>query len=139
MLSANTVYTVIIADTVCAVKCFLCAHRFFRRRVISPSAIEEPRPSAQKPLTPQRGVSGFSCAIFLPRRSEQVEARDHAREHDGDHREELDEDVDGRAGGILEGVAHGVADHGSLVLLAALAAVMAGLDILLGIVRRSSP
>ena len=59
-------------------------------------------------------------------------------EHDGNHAQELDEDVDGRAGGILEGIAHGVAHHAGLVAVTALAAVIAGLDIFLGIVPRTA-
>ncbi len=42
------------------------------------------------------------------------------------------------AGGVLEGVAHGVAHHGGLVAVGALAAVVARLDVLLGIVPRAA-
>lgn len=56
---------------------------------------------------------------------DQVEGKDQAGEHDGDRGAQLDQNVQGRAGSILERVADGVADNGSLVLLAALAAVVA--------------
>ncbi len=46
----------------------------------------------------------------------------------------LDQRVQGRAGGVLERVADGVADHGRLVGLGVLAAVVAVLDVLLGVV-----
>ena len=65
---------------------------------------------------------------------DQVEGKDQAGEHDGDRGAQLDQNVQGRAGSILERVADGVADNGSLVLLAALAAVVAALDILLRVV-----
>ena len=63
-----------------------------------------------------------------------VEGQDQAGEHDGNGGAEFDQDVQGRAGGILEGIAHGIAHTSGLVLLGALAAVMAGLDVLLGVI-----
>ena len=72
-------------------------------------------------------AAGFFFAFYL----QQGEADDQAGEHDGDRGAQLDEDVQGRAGGILEGIAHGVADDGRLVLVGALAAVVAGLNVLL--------
>ena len=48
----------------------------------------------------------------------------------------LDQRVQGRSGGVLERVADGVADDGRLVGLGALAAVVAVLDVLLGVVPR---
>jgi hypothetical protein len=47
---------------------------------------------------------------------------------------DLDHRVDGRAGGVLVGIADGVAGHRRLVGVGALAAVMAVLDVLLGVV-----
>ncbi|CAN4006287.1 hypothetical protein BFDFBN_BFDFBN_06805, partial [Dysosmobacter welbionis] len=64
----------------------------------------------------------------------QVEAQDQAGEHDGHRGAQLDEDIQGRAGGVLEGVAHRIAHDGGLVALGALAAVVAALNILLGVV-----
>ena len=46
----------------------------------------------------------------------------------------LDQGVEGRAGGVLERVADGVADDGGLVGLGSLAAFVAVLDVLLGVV-----
>ena len=65
---------------------------------------------------------------------ENVEGYDEAGEYDGNGGAELDKDVEGGAGGILERIANGVANNSSLVLVAALAAVVAALDVLLGIV-----
>jgi hypothetical protein len=48
----------------------------------------------------------------------------------------LDQRVDRRAGGVLERIADGVADHDRLVHVGALAAVVAFLDVLLGVVPR---
>ena len=67
-------------------------------------------------------------------RLDQMEGDDQAGEHDGNRGAELDQNVQRRAGGILERVADGIADNGSLVLLAAFAAVVAALNVLLGIV-----
>lgn len=55
-------------------------------------------------------------------------------ENGGDDGHELDEDVDGRARGVLERIANGVADNSCMMGIGALAAVMAGLDELLGVV-----
>ena len=54
--------------------------------------------------------------------------------YDGNHRQQLDEDVDSGAGSILEGIAYGIANDSSLVGIAALAAVYAALDVLLGVI-----
>ena len=77
------------------------------------------------------GVLLFLSSLFL---LQDGVIHDQAREHDGHHAQQLNEDVDGRARGILERVAHGVAHHAGLVALAALAAEVAGLDVLLGVV-----
>src|SRR3546814_2151323 len=53
----------------------------------------------------------------------------------GDDVGDLDHRVHGGAGGVLVGIADSVAGHGRLVGFRALAAVIAVLDILLGIVR----
>ena len=62
--------------------------------------------------------------------------RQRQQRHDqqGHDVDDLDQRVDGGAGGVLVGVAHGVAGDGGLVCLAALAAVVAVLDVLLGVV-----
>ena len=54
--------------------------------------------------------------------------------YDGNHRQQLDEDVDSGAGSILEGIAYGIANDSSLVGIAALAAVYAALNVLLGVI-----
>ena len=68
--------------------------------------------------------SSCCCPAALQQRHDQ-------QRHDVD---DLDERVDRRAGGILVGVADGVAGHGRLVRVRALAAVVAFLDVLLGVV-----
>src|SRR5687767_6831716 len=55
-------------------------------------------------------------------------------EDEGDGGQQLDQDVERGAGGVLQGVAHGVAHDRGLVGGGALAAVSAGLDVLLGVV-----
>ena len=72
--------------------------------------------------------------IEITARSEDREGNDETYENNGDGRNELDEDVERRAGSVLEGVADSVADDSGLVALGALAAVVASLDVLLGIV-----
>ena len=61
-----------------------------------------------------------------------VRLHEQRREYQIHNAHELDKDVQSRAGGILERIAHGVADNGGLVSLAALAAMGAALDVLLG-------
>ena len=74
----------------------------------------------------------FSCLNL--QHFHEVERNDQAGKHDGDRGAELDQDVQGRAGSILERVADGIANDSCLVLGAALAAVVAALDILLRVV-----
>ena len=74
------------------------------------------------------------CAIYL----KQMETGNYTREDNGNHREEFNKNIDGWARGILERVAHCIADHGRLVLIAALAAMVPGLDVFLGIVPRAA-
>lgn len=56
----------------------------------------------------------------------------------GHHAHQLDQDIQRGAGRILEGVAHRVADDGGLVAFRALAAHMALLNVLLGVVPRAA-
>src|SRR5690606_1746061 len=63
-----------------------------------------------------------------------AQACDDAGEDEGHRVDYLDERVDGGAGGVLVRVTHGVADHGCSVGLGTLAAVVAVLDVLLGVV-----
>ena len=56
------------------------------------------------------------------------------REHDGYHGQQLDQDVDGRSGGILERIAYRIAYNRRFVGIASLTAVLAALDVFLGIV-----
>src|SRR5690606_24926981 len=60
-----------------------------------------------------------------------LQQRDQEQGHDVD---DLDQRVDGRAGGVLVGIAHGVAGDRGLVRLGTLAAEVAILDVLLGVV-----
>ena len=60
--------------------------------------------------------------------------RQHRQKKQGDDVGDLDHRVHSRAGRVLVGVADGVAGHGRLVGLRALSAVVAVLDVLLGIV-----
>src|SRR5687767_12207764 len=59
-------------------------------------------------------------------------------EDDGDDRHQLQEDVEAGARGVLEGIAHRVPDHRRAVRLGVLAAVIALLDELLGVVPRAA-
>ena len=60
------------------------------------------------------------------------------RHDDRNHRHELDKDIQRRARRILERIAHRVADDGRLVAVGALAAEVALLDHLLGVVPHNS-
>ena len=62
------------------------------------------------------------------------EAQQHRSQHQGDHAHQLDENVHGRTRGVLEGVTNGVAHDRGLVVVTTLAAKMAFLDVLLGVV-----
>ena len=72
----------------------------------------------------RRPRSSCCCSAALQQRHDQ-------QRHDVD---DLDERVDRRAGGVLVGIADGVAGDGRLVRVRALAAVVAFLDVLLGVV-----
>ena len=63
-----------------------------------------------------------------------MQADHRGQDQQADQVHDLDQRVDGRAGGVLERVADGVADHGRLVGLRTLAALVAVLDVLLGVV-----
>ena len=65
---------------------------------------------------------------------QQAYRSDESREYDGYHRYQFDQNVDRRSGCILERVADGVANNSCLVVVAALAAKVSGLDVLLGVV-----
>ena len=97
------------------------------------------RPPGRRPFSylQTRGTPGVcrGCRpYFSPRSLQEGVIHDQTCEHDGHHAQQLDEDVDGGAGGVLEGIAHGVAHDAGLVALAALAAEVARLDVLLGVV-----
>ena len=57
-----------------------------------------------------------------------------SRSHYGDHAHELDEDIERRTGSILEGVSYCISYHRGLVGIGALAAQVALLNVLFGIV-----
>ena len=87
---------------------------------------------AKKSPQTQKSAGKFSVYRVLLLNDGEV---DHQRgKYDGNHRQQLDEDVDSGAGGILEGIAYGIADDSSLVGVAALAAVYAAFDVLLGVI-----
>ena len=75
---------------------------------------------------------------FFPFSTEEGEHDEHGGEQGGNQAHHGDLGVDGRARGILEGVADGIADDGRLVRVRALAAEVAGLDELLGVVPQAA-
>src|SRR5256714_5134381 len=66
--------------------------------------------------------------------ADQRVGRDHGGDQDGNDIDHLDHGVDRRSGGVLVGVPHRVSRHGRCVGLRALAAIVAVLDVLLGVV-----
>ena len=74
-------------------------------------------------------ATGLSSSMF----GQADDRREDQQRHEVHH---LDERVERRAGGVLERVADGVADDGGLVGVRALAALVAVLDVLLGVVPR---
>ena len=75
---------------------------------------------------------GQAGARVVPQRDDRGQDEQRDQVHHLDHR------VQRRAGRVLEGVADGVADDGGLVGLRALAALVAVLDVLLGVVPRAT-
>ena len=69
----------------------------------------------------------------MPHR-QQASVRQHREQQQRDDVGDLDHRVDRGTRGVLVGIADGVAGHGRLVGIGALAAVMAVLDVLLGVV-----
>src|ERR1700674_4860194 len=59
---------------------------------------------------------------------------DHGRDQDGNDIDDFDHGVDRRSGGIFVGIADGVAGNGGGMRLRALPAVVAVLDVLLGVI-----
>ena len=80
----------------------------------------------------------FFTRTFFPFSTEEGEHDEHGGEHGGNQAHHGNLGVDGGAGGVLEGVAHGVANDGRLVGVAALAALGAGLNVLLGVVPQAA-
>mmetsp|Transcript_34480 Transcript_34480/g.78648 ORF Transcript_34480/g.78648 Transcript_34480/m.78648 type:complete len:204 (+) Transcript_34480:190-801(+) len=74
------------------------------------------------------GKTGEEATILVEERSE----------HQGDDGHQLHQNVDTGARGVLHGVTDRVTDNGSVVGIAALAAVVALLDVLLGVVPGSA-
>ena len=64
--------------------------------------------------------------------------REHGEQQQRHDVGDLDHGIDRRSGGVLVGIAHGIAGDGGLVGLGALPAVVAVLDVLLGIVPGAS-
>ena len=86
----------------------------------------------KKGFLPKRNPS------FFPFSTEEGEHDEHGGEQGGNQAHHGNLGVDGGAGGVLEGVAHGVANDGRLVGVAALAALGAGLNVLLGVVPQAA-
>ena len=72
--------------------------------------------------------------MLLTEKLPEIAGNDEACKYNGYCGNELDEDVQGRTGCILERVADCVADNSGLMAWAALTAVVASLNVLLGIV-----
>src|ERR1700674_497945 len=72
---------------------------------------------------------------FPRSRSSLLEERHQQQSHDFEH---LDHRVDGGTGGVFVGIADRVAGDGCLVRRAALASVMAILDVFLGVIPRAA-
>ena len=97
-----------------------------------------------------RGPSRFENAIAIEQHDERdagdreagavvvAQADDRRQDQQRHQVHHLDERVERRAGGVLERVADGVADDRGLVGLGALAALVAVLDVLLGVVPRAT-
>src|ERR1700682_3196288 len=64
---------------------------------------------------------------------------DRGADQDGDDIDDFDHGVDRRSGGVLVGIAHRIAGDGGRMRLRALAAVVAVLDVLLGVVPGATP
>ena len=79
---------------------------------------------------------GVAGAAGLGPHGAPAEGDDGRQDQQADQVHDLDQRVEGRAGGVLERVADGVADDRRLVGLGALAALVAVLDVLLGVVPR---
>src|SRR6185503_5006545 len=88
----------------------------------SSSTGTDPRPRQKR--NPARGGVSFAADGALQQRHQQQR----------DDVDDLDQRVDRRARGVLVGIADGVAGHRCLVGLGALAAEVAFLDVLLGVV-----
>src|SRR6218665_2790864 len=112
------------------------AHRFAMALRVSRDtcAGRGPRqPAGAAPVAPPR-VRGRRLPGGRRFTSSAVES-DHQRHDQQRHDvDDLDQRVDRRACRVFVGVAHGVAGHGRLVRLAALAAMVAVFDVLLGVV-----
>ena len=76
------------------------------------------------------------CSCWLS--PKQRQGRKEGGQKGGDQRHHGDLGVDGRAGRVLEGVADGIAGDGRLVGLGALAALVACLNVFLGIVPEAA-
>ena len=74
--------------------------------------------------------AGAGAAVFETRMSDEELAANTTENHGN----ELDEDVERWSGGVLERIADCITGHGSLVSIRTLAAMMIGLDVLLGVV-----
>ena len=90
------------------------------------------RPTAPISTTSAAAGDGEAGAVVV------LQADDRRQDQQRHQVHHLDQRVERRAGGVLERVADGVADDRGLVGLGALAALVAVLDVLLGVVPRAT-
>src|SRR5437667_3411717 len=98
-----------------------------------PSAVSWSGPSERR-RPPPASPSAMHWSTVLRSNSRLLDKQ--RRQHQGHRAQQLDQHVDGGAGRILERIADGVAHDRRLVGGTALAAILARLDVLLGVVPR---
>src|SRR5258708_9222981 len=107
-----------------------------------PAPMTAPMPSMSRSPAPSArfrayGLSPATSSSEIGLRRKSCRALDKERcQYQRDRAQELDQHVERWPGGVLEGIPHRVAHDGGLMRLAALAAVLAGLDLLLGVAPR---
>src|SRR5438128_3298100 len=101
-----------------------------------PSAVSCSGPSERR-RPPPAAPSAMHWSNVLRSNSRLLDKQ--RRQDEGHRAEQLDQHVQRRAGGVLERITHRVAHDAGLVGGAALAAVRAGLDVLLGVVPGAAP
>src|SRR3954452_15193130 len=103
------------------------------------SMIRSPAPSSRfsafgwSPSSTSSAIGFRAKSDFIDYPRARVGLEEQRGDDERDGAEQLHEHVERRARGVLEWITDVVADHCRLVLLRALAAVRAGLDVLLGV------